>query len=275
MPFIRPSSRRGGKAISDRHAGGVTIELDHPGRHVSFDALFNVRDLGGYATTDGHRTRWRILYRADGLNRAQGHDLERLAAMGLRTVVDLRTPGERTERGSFPVDALPVDYHHFPVLQQTWEGQTLDATIEGAAFLTSRYEEMLDEGASAIADALGVLADPRVYPAIFHCAAGKDRTGVLAALVLGLLGVPDETIAADYGLSRVGMSAMVEWVRINRPEALDSMLDQPGVLLEAPPVAMRSLLDGVSASHGSVEGYARSIGVPSETIDALRANLLD
>lgn len=253
----------------------MTIELDHPGRHVSFDALFNVRDLGGYATTDGRSTRWRLLYRADGLNRAQGGDLERLAAMGLRTVVDLRTPGERAERGSFPVEALPVDYHHFPVLQQTWEGQTLEAGIEGAAFLTSRYEEMLDEGGGAIADALTVLADSRVYPAIFHCAAGKDRTGVLAALVLGLLGVPDETIAADYGLSRVGMSAMVEWVRVNRPEALDAMLDQPGVLLEAPPMAMRALLDGVRATHGSVEGYATSIGVADSAIDGLKANLLD
>jgi protein-tyrosine phosphatase len=253
----------------------VTMELDDPGRHISFDALFNVRDLGGYATDLGRRTRWRILYRADGLNRAQGGDLERLAAMGLRTVVDLRTSGERAERGSFPVDALPVEYHHFPVLQQTWEGQTLEAGIEGAAFLTERYQDMLVEGASAIADALTVLADPRVYPAVFHCAAGKDRTGVLAALVLGLVGVPDETIAADYGLSRVGMVAMLDWVRANRPEALDAMLDQPGVLLEAPPIAMRALLDGVRDQHGSVEGYASAIGVSAPTIDGLRANLLD
>ena len=92
--------------------------------------------------------------RADGLNRVQGDDLERLAALGLRTVVDLRTPNERVERGSFPVESMPVDYHHFPVLQQTWEGQTLDATIDGAEFLTARYREMLDVGAEAIAGAL-------------------------------------------------------------------------------------------------------------------------
>jgi protein-tyrosine phosphatase len=113
------------------------------------------------------------------------------------------------------------------------------------------------------------------FDALFHCAAGKDRTGVLAALVLGLVGVPDETIAADYGLSRVGMVAMLDWVRANRPEALDAMLDQPGVLLEAPPIAMRALLDGVRDQHGSVEGYASAIGVSAPTIDGLRANLLD
>jgi protein-tyrosine phosphatase len=170
---------------------------------------------------------------------------------------------------------MPVDYHHFPVLQQTWEGQTLDATIDGADFLTARYREMLVVGADAIAGALCVLADERVYPAVFHCAAGKDRTGVLAALVLGLLGVGDETIAADYGLSRVGMTAMVEWIRINRPEVADSMTDQPGVLLEAPPRAMLALLDQLRAEHGSIEGYARSIGLVDDTIEGLRTTLLD
>ena len=250
----------------------MTIDLD---RHVPFDALFNVRDLGGYATADGHHTRWRVLYRADGLNRADGQDLERLASLGLRTVVDLRTPGERTERGSFPVESVPVDYHHFPVLQQTWEGQVIDASVDGADFLTARYAEMLTQGAEAIAGALTVLADPRIYPAVFHCAAGKDRTGVLAALVLGLVGVPDETIAADYGLSRVGMQAMVEWIRVNRPEVADTMVDQPGVLLEAPPRAMRALLDQVRAEHGSIEGYAWSIGLSGQIVDDLRSTLLD
>ncbi len=254
------------------HPGTVTIDLD---RHVPFDALFNVRDLGGYATADGRHTRWRMLYRADGLNRVQGDDLARLADLGLRTVVDLRTPNERVERGSFPVESMPVDYHHFPVLQQTWEGQTLDATIDGAEFLTARYREMLVVGAEAIVGALRVLADERVYPAVFHCAAGKDRTGVLAALVLGLLGVPDETIAADYGLSRVGMQSMVEWIRVNRPEVADSMTDQPGVLLEAPPRAMRALLDQLRVEHDSIEGYARAIGLSDETIDDLRTTLLD
>jgi protein-tyrosine phosphatase len=250
----------------------VTIDQD---RHVSFDSLFNVRDLGGYEAADGRHTRWRMLYRADGLNRADGDDLERLAALGLRTVVDLRTPNERIERGSFPVGAMPVQYHHFPVLQQTWEGQEIDATVDGAEFLTARYREMLVEGADAIAGAIGVLADDRVYPAVFHCAAGKDRTGVLAALVLGLVGVSDETIAADYGLSRVGMASMVDWIRINRPEVADAMVDQPGVLLEAPPRAMRALLDQIRVEHGSIEGYARSIGLSGDTLDALRATLLD
>jgi protein-tyrosine phosphatase len=253
----------------------VTLGLDQPTRLVRFDALFNVRDLGGYRTADGGLTRWRTLFRADGLNRAEGDDLARLSAMGLRTVIDLRTPDEAVERGRFPVEHLPVTYHHFPVLQQTWESVAIDPGTDGSAFLASRYLEMLDEGAGAIADVLQVLAEPAAYPAAFHCAAGKDRTGVLAALVLGVLGVPDETIAADYGLSRAGMASMVDWVRINRPEVLDTMLDQPGVLLEAPPRAMRALLVALRAEHGSVQGYVEAIGLDSSVTDALRTNLVE
>ncbi len=254
----------------------MTLGLDQPARQIPFDSLFNVRDLGGYRTADGRLTRWRTLYRADGLNRAEGDDIARLSAMGLRTVIDLRTTGEADERGRFPVDLLPVSYHHFPVLRQTWEGVALDPEVDGSAFLADRYGEMLVEGAPAIADALAVLAEPSSYPAVFHCAAGKDRTGVLAALVLGLAGVSDETIAADYGLSRAGMASMVEWVRANRPpEVLDSMLLQPGVLLEAPPRAMRSLLAGLRAEHGSIEGYAAAIGLAPTVIEALRANVVE
>jgi protein-tyrosine phosphatase len=253
----------------------VPIDVDEPPRHLRFDSLFNVRDLGGYRTYDGHHTRWRTLYRADGLNRAHGDDVGRLAALGLRTVVDLRTDDERDERGSFPVDQLPVSYHHLPMLQQTWEGQPLDPDLEGAVFLTRRYREMLDVGAEAIAAALRVLADARSYPAAFHCAAGKDRTGVLAALVLGVVGVPDDTIAVDYGLSRAGMASMVEWVRTNRPEVLDSMVDQPGVMLEAPPRAMHALLAELRAEFGDVAGYLVAIGVGPDVVAALRTNLLD
>jgi len=252
----------------------VSLDVE-PTRHLSFDALFNVRDLGGYRTADGRHTRWRTLYRADGLNRAQGDDLARLSELGLRTVLDLRSPTELAERGSFPIDELPVSYHHLPMLQQTWEGKAIGPDVEAAAFLTLRYREMLDEGRDAIAAAFAVLADADAYPAVFHCAAGKDRTGVLAALVLGVVGVPDDTIATDYGLSRVGMAAMVEWVRVNRPEVLDAMIDQPGVLLEAPPLAMHGLLAELRAEHGSIAGYLEAIGVGGDVVSSLRDNVLD
>jgi protein-tyrosine phosphatase len=252
----------------------VIVDLEPPDRHVVFDTLFNVRDLGGYRTTDGRITRWQTLYRADGINRVSGADLDRLAALGLRTVVDLRTHGELEERGRFPVDALPVAYHHLPVIRETWENWDLDPDLEPVGFLVRRYQEMLDEGAPALAAALEVLADPAAYPAVFHCAAGKDRTGVLAAVVLGLLDVPDETVADDYGLSRAAMDTLVEWLRVNAPEALDAMTDQPAAFLDAPPRAMHEVLALVRAEHGTMAGYVASIGVGADTVAALRRVLL-
>jgi protein-tyrosine phosphatase len=252
----------------------VTVELDPPTRHVAFDTLFNVRDLGGYATSGGRTTRWQLLYRADGINRVSGADLDRLAGLGLRTVVDLRTHGELEERGRFPVDAMPVDYHHLPVIRETWESWDLEVDLEPVAFLVERYQEMLDEGGPALAAALEVLADPAAYPAVFHCAAGKDRTGVLAAVVLGLLGVPDDTVADDYGLSRAAMDALVDWLRAHVPEALDAMTDQPAAFLDAPPRAMHEVLALVRAEHGSMAGYVESIGVDGDTVASLRRILL-
>jgi len=253
----------------------MSIGTEPTDRRIPFDGLFNVRDLGGYETVDGRLTRWRRLYRADSLNRASGDDIARLTTLGLRTVLDLRTAGELVDRGRFPVDLVPVEYHHLPVLEQIWDSDAIEAGADGVAFLILRYEEMLTSGATSIATAVDMLADPETYPAVFHCAAGKDRTGVLAAVVLGLLGVPHDSIADDYGLSRGGMQAMIEWLKVTRPEALDAMVDQPAIFLDAPPLAMTGLLDLMSERFGSIAGYATSIGINDATVDSMRSLLLD
>jgi protein-tyrosine phosphatase len=252
----------------------VTVQADPPTRHVRFDALFNVRDLGGYHAADDRTTRWQTLYRADGINRVGGDDLGRLADLQLRTVLDLRTHVELDERGRFPVDQMPVTYHHLPVIRETWESWDTDVEVEPVAFLVERYQEMLVDGAPALAGALEVLADPDSYPAVFHCAAGKDRTGVLAAVLLGLLGVSEDDIAEDYALSALAMVALVEWIRVNVPEALDTMTDQPPAFLAAPSRAMHELLVHIRGEFGSMVGYATSIGVDRSTVEALRHNLL-
>ncbi len=260
----------------------MTIELeprDRSGddtRHVTMERLFNVRDLGGYPTLDGRTTRWRTLYRADGINHASEADAERLLGLGLRSVLDLRTHGELEERGRFAADHTTLAYHHLPVLRETWDGWVdVAPDVDAVPFLAQRYEEMLDDGAAALAGALEVLAYDQAYPAVFHCAAGKDRTGVLAAVILGLLGVDDDTIATDYGLSKAAMGSLIEFVRANRPESLDAMTDQPAAFLDAPPKAMQRVLEGVTTRFGSMAGYVEAIGVDGGVVEGLRRNLLD
>ncbi len=247
----------------------MSIDTSAPERHVPFDRVFNFRDLGGYATRDGRTLKWRTLFRADGVHRLT---VEELAPLGVRTVLDLRTPLEREERGFFAHDS--VGYHHLPILQTTWDREAITDEDDAVRFLADRYLEMLDEGRDAIARALHILADPDALPLVFHCAAGKDRTGVVAAIVLDLLAVDDDDIAADYSLSRLGMGRFREWLLVTYPEAADAMSSQPQAFLEAPAEAMHRFLDGLRARFGSVHAYVEHLGVEPDVLAAVRSNLL-
>jgi protein-tyrosine phosphatase len=248
----------------------------HHERRVPFAAgAFNVRDLGGLRTSDGRSLRRGVAYRADGLHRLPPEEVRRLADLGVRTVVDLRTASE-IEVAASVVAAEPVVVVHLPILQEVWPHDAFDEadTADPVAFLVARYLEMLEEGASAIGAIFGLLAEPERRPLAFHCSAGKDRTGVIAALLLAVAGVPDDEIAEDYTTSAAAMAKLVEWVEARSPEAADAMAKQPAAFLSCPPEAMHVFLDRVRERWGSVEGYLDSIGVDGATVAAVRAALL-
>ncbi|MEY2461172.1 MAG: protein-tyrosine phosphatase [Acidimicrobiaceae bacterium] len=237
-------------------------------RHLPFDVVFNFRDLGGYTTADGSTVKWRTLFRADGVHRLTVDDL---APLGVRTVLDLRTPTE-LERGRFTHDS--IGFHHLPILDETWNPELLTGDPDPVPFLADRYVDMLATGRDAIARALHILGQSESLPLVFHCAAGKDRTGVVAAVVLSVLGVSDDDIATDYSLSRLGMPRFKEWVIATYPEAADAMSDQPPAFLASPVEAMHLFLERVRSAFGSMHAYVAELGVTDETLDAVRANLL-
>lgn len=242
-------------------------------RSIVFELVFNVRDLGGLPTADGRMVRRGSLFRADGVHRLTGEDLEKARSLGLRTVIDLRTQGEIERGGRFPVEEHPVDWHHLPIIQRMWSDDDLVATSGAVDFLRDRYVDMLSDGGSSIARIVQLVADG--HPALFHCAAGKDRTGVVAAVLLGLLGVPPEEIATDYHATAGAMVAFVDWLTVTYPEALDSMTNQPPEYLEAPREAMTSFLEHVDDRYGSMVGLAGHLGVEPNAIARLRTVLLD
>ena len=252
----------------------LELATNHPDRQLGFSGTFNFRDLGGYATTDGRTIRWRTLFRADAVHRLDDTELDQLADLGLRTVVDLRTVSE-VESGHLHDPNRNITHVHLDVLGKVWEPKDLDEDADARQVLGDLYVEMLDIGAGALAGAFTTLADARNLPAVFHCAAGKDRTGVLAAMVLSTIGVADHVIIADYAISGRNMTALLERLQRERPEALTAMNEQPSAYLAAPPEAMARLLDHVNAEFGSMTGYARSIGIDDDAIDALAAGLLD
>ena len=246
----------------------------HPDRHLGFQGSFNFRDLGGYATTDGRTVKWRTLFRADAVHRLPDEELDQLADFGLRTVIDLRTSAE-VDEGHLHDPSRGITHVHLDVLGEVWKPRDLDENADAGEVLGDLYVQMLDIGALALSEAFRTLANAENLPAVFHCAAGKDRTGVLAAMVLSTIGVADHVIVADYAISGTNMSELIERLKRDRPEALTSMNDQPSAYLAAPPEAMARLLTHVNAEYGSMTGYVKSIGVDSDSIDALAESLLD
>jgi protein-tyrosine phosphatase len=246
-----------------------------PRRLVRLDAVHNFRDLGGYPTNDGRSTRWRTLFRADGLYRLTGADLDVVRELGLRTVVDLRSFAELDERGTFPHQDHPVQFHHVPVIDTTWDIARAEAATDAADFLEQAYLDMLDEGEERLAEAVIMLAEPGALPAVFHCAAGKDRTGMLAMMLLGCLDVLDEYIVADYALTAEGMERMRVWALREFPELFDRIDAAPAVFSAAVPEAMLRMIGHVRQRHGSIRQFAINVGVPAEAIARLRTELLD
>ena len=243
--------------------------LDDDRRVVPLFAVHNFRDLGGYPTNDGRHTRWRTLFRADGLYRLTPDDANIVMNLGVRTVVDLRTNNEVRERGTFPVNVHDVAYHHLPIIDATW-GETQTPEFDDAVdFLVYAYREMLAEAAPRFADAINLLSQQSVLPAVFHCAAGKDRTGILAALVLGVLGVDESIIAADYGLTRSATTRLRAWARQHQPELADLYDRMPPRFTAADPRAMTIILNDITSRYGSVRNYVREIGVSDDAVRAL------
>ncbi len=245
-----------------------------PARSVALNGVFNFRDLGGYTTADGRTMRWRTLFRADGLDRLTPADVEVLRPFGLRTVVDLRMAHELEERGRFPVDSYPVTFHNLSVMDKTWDREQAAASaLPAADFLHERYTEMLAEAGPRYADAIRLLAAPGALPGVFHCAAGKDRTGLLAMLVLGALGVGHDDIVEDYALTSTTMEAF-KAAAAQSPEAAESLAAVPQLFFAADPLAMSRVLGDIETAHGSVRAYVRSIGVPDADVTSLQDQLL-
>jgi protein-tyrosine phosphatase len=238
-------------------------------RNLTFSSAYNFRDVGGYAGQDGRTTRWRRLYRADSLHRLKGDDWEAFAALGVRSVIDLRRSFEVELHGRVP-EADGLRYYN-PVLEHVeWSDVPHPDGIRHERWLADRYLNFLDDGRVALATSLSVIADPAAAPVVVHCMAGKDRTGVVCALTLALLGVSDEDIAADYALTETAMASLTAYLRVHNPEVVegnDHMFDSPRA-------AMLLLLADIRTLHGSVEKYVREIGVSAEQVASMRAHLL-
>ena len=239
-------------------------------RNLTFSTTFNFRDVGGYAGERGRTVRWRRLFRSDSLHALDGADTEAFTALGVRTVVDLRRPFEVQRHGRVPeLDGL--DYRHHTIEHLDWDEVPHPADTPHARWLADRYLNFAEDGHVGLAATLGVIADPERAPVVVHCMAGKDRTGVVCALTLALLGVADDDITTDYALTTVAIEPMTRNLRERHPDLVDGKAH----MFDSPAEAMQIFLDDLRARHGSVEQYARDIGLTEAQLTSMRGHLLD
>lgn len=240
-------------------------------RHIPFERLHNFRDLGGYVTEDGRAVRWEQVYRSDSLSKLRDADWDRFLALGVRTVIDLRRPTEIEDSGRVPAHPT-LAYHHLNVEHRPYDQPSSGPDAAVGPYLAERYLALAEEGAKELRRALEVLADDGFGPVVFHCASGKDRTGLLAALVLALLGVAEADIVEDYALTELAGDRLAADWRAAHPGAEPAWLG----FGRAPAEVMRLFLAGTTERYGSLRGYAeRLLGADEELVAGLRRNLLE
>jgi protein-tyrosine phosphatase len=253
-----------------RTAGRTQRELQDialaDGRHIRVDGTDNLRDVGGYPTHAGGSVAWRTLFRSDSLHRLDSHGVAALARLDLRTIVDLRADTEVEQRPS-AVAGLPARLVHAPIVR--------DPTgLPPMTGLGAEYRHMIDECGDSIGLAVRALCAPGALPALVHCAAGQDRTGIVIALVLAVLGVPDELIGADYSLSSVYLDPDSTAV-IGRLKGTGLGDNVTAELLSSPAELILNVLARArAAGSGSVSGYLTAHGVGAPDLAALRSALV-
>jgi protein-tyrosine phosphatase len=240
---------------------------------VTLDGCFNFRDLGGYATSDGRQMKTGHVFRSDGLQELSEADLDLLCGeMGLGTVIDLRSDEEVSEVGCGAI-AERTTIHHVPLFKSTGRGADADAVrAQLPSDMGGLYFLMLTAARAPIVDVVKLLARSEA-PAVFHCAAGKDRTGVISALLLSLLDVPESTIVADYAFSRQNIDRIND--RLWSSESYQRLMDTlPDGAYDADPAAMQSFLEKVRSRHGSFSDWAEDAGLDGNIRERLRERLL-
>jgi protein-tyrosine phosphatase len=268
--IVHTGPATGGERQLTRTAGRTEREMQEialaDGRHLRVNGTCNLRDVGGYPVHAGGSVACRTLFRSDSLHRLDNHGVGQLAELDLHTIVDLRADIE-VQRAPTTGMGLPARIVRAPVVRDP-------TTLPPLSDLGAEYRYTIDECGDSIGAAVGELCARGALPALVHCAAGKDRTGIVIALVLAVLGVPDELIGADYALSSIYLDAD-STAGIDKPEVIGAGDNVTAELLSRPAGPILDVLGRArAAGGGSVCGYLTAHGVRASDLAALRSALL-
>jgi protein-tyrosine phosphatase len=234
-------------------------------RRILLEGATNLRDIGGYQTTDGRHTRWRVIYRSGALDRLSQSAANWLIDNGLKTVIDLRAGFELVEAPDVFAGSDRVRYRRLPLFDAP-----LPADVPPPS-LVDGYRRILFQCAPRIRAIFDELLQPDGLPAVIHCAGGKDRTGVVIALLLAAVGVANDDIVDDYALTAASFDQDFVVAARNYAQARGWSLERTREQWTCPPQVMRDMLAEVDRRYGSREGYLLNIGLEPQQLEQLKA----
>ena len=262
------------------------LSADDARRYVHLQGAHNFRDLGGYATEDGHHVRWGLFYRSDNLAKLSDADLAELHRLGIKLVCDFRSQEEKTaDPDRLPAQDPPA-VAELPIFDDSFSPAAFREKLTSGKLGDTDLRQLLIQGNRQFATKYAGqykamferLTQSSQLPAVVHCTAGKDRTGFAAAVVLKTLGVPDETVYHDFLLTNVYTARQIQktlWIiRIvslfrTDPEQVRPVLGVEREYLEA-------AFDEIQKDYGSFDAYRRTaLGLDDEKTAAFRQLALE
>ncbi|MFN8626613.1 MAG: tyrosine-protein phosphatase [Candidatus Binatia bacterium] len=240
-------------------------------RFVRLEGCVNFRDVGGYPTRSGRTLRTGQVFRSDALHLLTASDIVHLRQqLRIGQIIDLRSTGELRVDGRGLLEAEPIHFRHLPIFDgDASANRDLPATMD----LADRYFFMADLGGRMIGRIVTAIAEAPA-PTVYHCSAGKDRTGVISALLLSLLDVDADIITGDYALSQERLPRIVERLAADKGYWTAVIRTLPPETLHARPQTMTAFFEKLHAKYGSTHAYFRAAGVTDRALEQLRQRLV-
>jgi protein-tyrosine phosphatase len=241
-------------------------------RYILLDGLYNIRDLGGYQRRGGGVTAAGRILRADSMHSLTDYDKEKLLGMGLRSIIDLRSQKEIEQAPNVFADSDKVQYFHIPLLKGI---QSIQLPIDTSPeLLSDLYIRIIDNCQKELKKVFSTIADHDEGMLIFHCAAGKDRTGVIAALLLDAVDVLEENIIRDYSLSEKYMKPVFQRQKeLLREKGVD-ISTIPNFIFESPRSNMIITLQYLRNKYDNAINYFKEINLTDKQIKSITSMLV-
>jgi protein-tyrosine phosphatase len=261
--------------------------INNQKRIIPLQGTRNFRDLGGYPTADGRSTRWGCLFRSDRLHRLTRNDQRTLQHMNIHTLVDfrpeperLKSPNRLSKGHNIHILTLPVNTNSDPNSVANFTQRIKTGKVDGLdadQILTRDYRNYVSNHTAQYRQYIHALLDAAGQPFLFHCTAGKDRTGFAAAVTLRLVGVPNEIITADYLLTNSYFLKSLRFhfllLRLVKGKAVAKFAKDMATAKE---IFLNSAYQAINNEFGSFENYVRlGLELGEKEIKRLRDNLLE